>query len=379
MERTHFGIVLMSALGDVALGLPVATAIRHAHPEARISWVAQAGPDQLVRHCPSVNEIVLFDRHAGWRGYRDVQRALSSRPFDVLLDLQVAIKAGVVTWLARSPEKWGVDRGRSRDGNWLFTNRKIGAAPRAHMADQFREFLTPIGIASEPFTADLQTSTEGRRRADEIFGQTDGRPLAALVLATSSPDKNWAAERYAELAIVLARDFGVRSVLCGGGSTVERMAADVVYSTTQQALPRTDQPINALNSGIPALLALLEQSALVISPDTGPLHIAIALGRPVIGLYGSTNPRWVGPYRRCHDLLVDRYGEPGERYASSSQKRPGRMARITVDDVRERIERWRAHYAPAPERAHDSLRAAPANHTSPLEQRGERVAHPQGR
>ena len=108
---------------------------------------------------------------------------------------------------------------------------------------------------------------------------------------------------------------------------------------------------SALGSGLRKLVGILDGAALVLSPDTGPLHMTVALNRPVISLMGYTNPKRVGPYRRFHDLLIDAYGEPGEDYPISMENRPGRMARITVRDVLDRVERWRADLRRPPSRA----------------------------
>jgi len=86
-------------------------------------------------------------------------------------------------------------------------------------------------------------------------------------------------------------------------------------------------------------------AAIVLSPDTGPLHMTVALNKPVVSLMGYTNPKRVGPYRRFHDLLIDAYGDPGEDYPLSMENRPGRMARISVRDVLDKVERWRTTYA----------------------------------
>ena len=91
-------------------------------------------------------------------------------------------------------------------------------------------------------------------------------------------------------------------------------------------------------------MPILDGSALALSPDTGPLHMAVALERPVISLIGYMNPKRVGPYRRYRDLLIDAYGDPGEDYAISMDKRPGRMERITVNDVMEKVQLWRDRY-----------------------------------
>jgi heptosyltransferase I len=102
--------------------------------------------------------------------------------------------------------------------------------------------------------------------------------------------------------------------------------------------------ISALGSGLRPLVGILDGSALVLSPDTGPLHMAVALDRPVVSLMGYTNPKRTGPYRRFHDLIVDAYGDPGEVYPVSIETRRGRMPRITVDDVLAKVARWRQTY-----------------------------------
>ena len=92
------------------------------------------------------------------------------------------------------------------------------------------------------------------------------------------------------------------------------------------------------------LVSILDASSLVLSPDTGPLHMSVALNRPVISLIGYTNPKRTGPYRRFHDLIIDAYGDPGEDYPISMENRPGRMKRIETRDVLEKIQLWRERY-----------------------------------
>ena len=107
-----------------------------------------------------------------------------------------------------------------------------------------------------------------------------------------------------------------------------------------------NKPRSELGSGLRKLVSILDASALVLSPDTGPLHMTVALDRPVISLMGYTNPKRTGPYRRFHDLIVDAYGDPGEDYPISMENRPGRMKRIETRHVLEKVEVWRQRYAP---------------------------------
>src|SRR5204862_7346668 len=106
-----------------------------------------------------------------------------------------------------------------------------------------------------------------------------------------------------------------------------------------------NKPRSELGSGLRNLVSIIDASALILSPDTGPLHMSVALDRPVVSLLGYTNPKRTGPYRRFHDLIVDAYGDSGEDYPISMENRPERMSRISVRDVLDRVERWRAHYA----------------------------------
>jgi heptosyltransferase I len=340
------GIVLMSALGDVTLGLPVATAIKRASPWTRITWIAQPGPIELLRGHPAVDEIVRFDRWDGVAGYRTVRDRLRERSLDVVLDLQTAFKAGLVTALSGAPRRIGIDRRRAQDANWLFTNERIPNQPRAHMADQFLEFLPSIGVTDGSVEYGLRACDT--TRADVYRQHSDEqRPLVTVVVASSKASKNWAPERLAALCVSLVADYGLRPVLTGGESDIEIAAAAQIMQHATKCLPAADRPIVALGCGIRALMAWIEQSVLVVSPDSGPLHMAVALERPVVGLYGATNPLWVGPYRRYHDLVVDRFHREDEAPRSSAEKRPGRMELVTVADVLERVERWRTTYAPA--------------------------------
>jgi heptosyltransferase I len=105
--------------------------------------------------------------------------------------------------------------------------------------------------------------------------------------------------------------------------------------------------VSALGSGLRGLVQLLDGAALVLSPDTGPLHITVALDRPVVSLIGYSNPKRVGPYAKFHDLMIDAYGEQGEDYAISMENRVDRLPRISVDDVLSRVQRWKTSYATA--------------------------------
>jgi len=327
----------MSAVGDVVHALPVVTALKRHDPSARLTWVLQPGPATLVRGHPDVDEIVEFDRSRGARAFIDVRQALKQRPLDLLIDLQVYFKAGIVTALADAHVKLGFDRARARDANWLFTNRKIPPHPIQHVQDQYFEFLTALGIPSHPVQWNLGPWPEERAWQAEWHSRFD-RPVAAIVVATSKPEKDWMPERWAAVSDALYERYGLQPVLVGGRSPRELDAERIIMQHARH------RPFSALGSGLRRLVSILDASTLVLAPDTGPLHIAVALDRPVISLMGYTNPKRTGPYR-FRDLLVDAYGNPGENYAPTMENRPNRMQRITVDDVLARVDLWRERYS----------------------------------
>jgi heptosyltransferase I len=146
-------------------------------------------------------------------------------------------------------------------------------------------------------------------------------------------------DRWAAVCDALWFDFGLQPVLVGGRSSRELAAERTILETARS------KPVSALGSGLRRLVSIIDGSALVLSPDTGPLHVTVALDRPVVSLIAYSNPKRVGPYRKFHDLMIDAYGDPGEDYPVSMENRPGRMPRITVQDVLDRVERWRSTYA----------------------------------
>ena len=331
-------IVMMSAVGDAVHVLPVINALKRVNPQTRITWVLQPGPAPLVRGHRSVDEIIIFDRARGIAAFADVREELAKRRFDLVINLQVYFKAGIVTAMTQAPVKLGFDRARARDFNWVFTNRKIAASPVQHVQDQYFEFLTTLGVSPEPVEWDLGPWPQELEWQRKFVSSVD-RPIASIVVATSKPEKDWMPERWAEVSDALYRDFGMQVVLVGGRSKRELAAEKVVLDRAKH------KPRSELGSGLRNLVSILDASALVLSPDTGPLHMSVALNRPVISLMGYTNPKRTGPYRRFQDLIADAYGDPDEDYPISMENRPGRMKHIETRHVLEKVELWRTRYA----------------------------------
>lgn len=336
----RIGIVMMSAVGDAVHVMPVIHALKAHAPQARITWVLQPGPATLVRGHPLVDDIVLFDRSRGWRAFLETRAALATRAFDVVLALQVYFKAGLITGFTRAPVKLGFDRARARDANWLFTTHRIAPHAGQHVQGQYFEFLDALGVPHGTPSWTLGPWNEEEQRWQREFLSRFDRPLAPIVVATSKPAKDWMPDRWAAVCRLLWNEYGLQPVLVGGRSPREVAAEAVILREAPMAH-------SALGSGLRRLAAILDGAAVALSPDTGPLHLAVALRTPVVSLLGYTNPKRVGPYDYAHDLMIDAYGDPGEDYPIDMTYREGRVERITVDDVAAKLALWQTRYREA--------------------------------
>lgn len=324
-------IVLLTAVGDAVHALPVLNALKRRVPGIHLTWVIQPGPAGLVRGHPAVDELVIFHRKRGIRGFLEVRRELRRRRFDLVLLLQPYAKAGVIAGFAPAPLKLGYDRARARDLTWARVNRELPPHPPQHIQDQYLEFLAALGVPAEPLAWDLGPTADERARYADLLPRHDG-PTVAFVVGTSKPEKEWPAERYAAVMDALAEKHGARSLLVGGRSAREDAAADAIRRAAAHP------PLDLREWDLRRVAYLLDRADVLVSPDTGPLHAGVALGTPTVALMGYTNPKRYGPYRRFHDLLIDAFGDPGEDYPIDARHRPGRMERITPEQVVAKVE-----------------------------------------
>lgn len=334
--RGRVGIVMMGGIGDAVHLLPVVGALKRHAPACHITLILRPEPASLMQGHPAVDEVLVLARTKGWRKYRHL--GLSRRRFDLVLTLQVNPKAFWVTLLARAPVKLGFDRARAKNHLWLVTTHQVPPHRLQHMQDQQLEFLVTLGVSPEPLAWELGPWPEEREAQRRFFAPIE-RPVATLVIGTTDHQRDWMAQRWAAVSDALFERHGLQPVLAGG-----RTPGEIEIQRGILALAR-HRPLSTLGFPLRDLVWLLDGSALVISPDTGPMHMAVALDRPVIALCGHWSPKRSGPYRRFQDLVVDAYGDPGEDYSITDATRPDRMARIEVEDVLARVELWKARYA----------------------------------
>lgn len=276
-----------------------------------------------------MDELLPFHRERGWRAYADFANSIRDRRFDVVLDCQRALKAGLLTRMLDAPVKLGWDRARSRDLNWWFCTDHLAPGPVRHMQNELYEFLDWLQVpVIHEWKIPLEEDQTAARNA--FFGTIE-EPVLAVVLRSSRADKDWTLDGYARVVEVARFELGLRPMLVGGGGAAEREDA-----ARLRTMCRADT-LDMLGGDLRRLTWLLDGSAAILSPDSGPLHMADALGTPAVGLFGTTDPKYYGPARSL-DLVVDGYTRPGED-RPSRRRRPGRTREIRPEAVIAALER----------------------------------------
>ena len=275
-------IVKLGALGDVVNTLPLVINLK-SQLGANITWLVEPLSYPLVSRHRFVDEAVLFDK-VRWRSsVKDVIHRLRAVRFDLALDLQRILKSGFFTLSANCRRRVGFDRRRCKELTGLFPFERIPPSqPPSHMLDQYLEFASYLGLKPLPVTWEIPT---GGTTPIELPSS-----YAVLNIGATKPANRWFPERFALLAEKLADRYGIQSVLTGGAE--DRQLAEQISSRGSGAL--TDL---VGKTSLPELVEVLNGSRLVISCDTGPMHLAVALGRSVVALFGPADPRRTGPYR----------------------------------------------------------------------------------
>ncbi len=326
-----------SAIGDVTHVVPLVRTLQQARPGTTLTWIVGKLERKLVGDLPGV-EFVTFDKGAGWSGMRAVHRALRGRRFDALLQMQVALRSNLLSLGIRAERRIGYDRARAKDLHGLVINERIPARSGEHVLDALGSFVEPLGLRQTAVRWDIPIPDEAR---DWAAGQLPGAAPTLLVSPSSSHAlRNWRPERYAAVIDHAAAN-GWRVALVGGPAATDRSMADAVLAACRQ------RPLDFTGRDtLKQLLALLSRAQLLLTPDSGPMHMANAVGTRVLGLHAASNPDRSGPYsdrRWC----VNKYAEAARTYLGkpaselpwgSKIERPGVMDLIGVEDVIERFD-----------------------------------------
>jgi heptosyltransferase-1 len=334
-------VVRLGAMGDILHALPAVTALRKAHPGWVIDWVVEprwrallAAPEAATgANLPSAQRPVVNQLHAAstkqWRKapfaaqtiseIKSLRHSLRAGDYDAVLDLQGAIRSAVVGRMAGCRRLIGEAAPRERAARWLFTERVVTRGE--HVIEQDLELASAVaGDELMPGKPSLPVDPVAEAFADEFLATSGDRPAILINPGAGWGAKRWPTERYSAVAMGLI-DRGFR-VVVNAGPGEELLAEAVSLSTAGAAEP--------LMCSLEQLIALTRRAALVIAGDTGPLHLACALGRPVVGIYGPTDPSRNGPYGTRFKVLRS----PESRRDHSRREQPeAGLLTIEPDDV----------------------------------------------
>lgn len=318
-------LIKPSAIGDVVHALPVLNLLRRHWPAAKISWLVTPACAGILDRHPMLDESIIFDRKGyarwwrhwpTWRRLGQLNRELRERQFDLVIDLQGLFRSGWLAWQTRSPIRIGF--ANAREGAPLFYTHRVPIdTPEQHAISRYLNVLEAIGCPTSPVEFPFAVDDADRRHVAELLGSD--RPFAVLLPGTNWVTKRWPVEHFSQLGRMLRERHGLATVVAG--SPAERELGNHVA--------------DALNlcgrTNLRQLVALLERSALVVANDSGPMHIAAALGRPMVTLFGPTNPIRTGPYGR--DDTVIRLDIPCSPCYSRTCSHQSCLRQLTPDGV----------------------------------------------
>lgn len=302
-------MVRLSAMGDILHALPAVTVLRRAHPEWEIGWVVEpkwkallAAPEirdkvSGVRGLPGqpLVDRVHFAAVKQWakrpltlataREIAALRRELHGCRYDAVIDFQGAVRSAVIARMAGTRRVIGESRPRERAARWLFSERIETRG--AHVIEQDLELAAAVAEDALHYQPPLlPVDPEAEARCDELLEPAGGKPIALIAPGAGWGAKRWPVERYGAVAAgLVARGM---KVFVNTGPGEEKMAAEIQQATNGEATP--------LIATLPQLIAFTRRIALCIAGDTGPLHLACAFARPVVGIYGPTDPSRNGPF-----------------------------------------------------------------------------------
>ncbi len=303
-------IIKPSSLGDVIHGLQVAQSLRDQLPSAHIAWVAGEVYVPLVEACVCVDRVLRFERHAGLLGFGRLVAKIREQNFDWVIDMQGLARSGLMTFFAKGQQKIG--RADAREGSRFFYDRicQYPLTPEPHAVEILLELLVLMGLKPQLGSVLKFDLPHTLLKLPANLGE-------ALFVFTESrrSEKEWM--HFGELVTRLAKEFPQKSFIWCGSERIRKQApvAENIYNIAGQ-------------TSIVDVVSLLQQGGRVIANDSGPMHIATALGKPVMALFGPTSPQSYGPYPLNNP----------QHYVIRAKD--GNMASITVDEVFETVRTW---------------------------------------
>jgi heptosyltransferase I len=338
-------ILRLSAIGDTCHVLAVVRGIQDTWPDTKITWIIGRVEALLLGHIPGI-EFIIFNKSARMSEYSKLRARLKNRRFDVLLHMQVAFRANLASAMIRADRRIGYDHARSKDLHGLFVNERIAGGHEQHVLDALRSFVTPLGVPAVTPRWDIPLSDEDFAYAEQRVDPD--RKTLCISPVSSHKLRNWSIEGYAQVADHAASRHDMQVILTGGRGDFE-----LEFNAAVAAAMRTEVMNLTGSDTLTQLAATLERCDLLLAPDTGPMHIATAVGTDVLGLHAASNPRRSGPYNSI-EWCVDQYDAAARKYLKRGAdeipwgtkiEHTGVMDLITVEQVIDKLDAWVAQSA----------------------------------
>lgn len=290
-------IIKPSSFGDIVHALPVLGALRRSWAETSIDWLVKKEWMGLLQGHPMIGSLVPFPEN--FNAWRLLRRRFARERYDMTIDLQGLLRSGIASLMTRSPIRIGFSSGRE-GSPWFYTRRIQPSTIATHAVDRNLDLVRQLGVATEgPVEFPLPVAGDSSAWVNQIWSREGLASTGTVCLvhpAARWETKRWPGERYAELADRLITRKEIRVVFISGKSQTQQVQ-QIVQMMRAQAINLAGQTTLA------QLTALLRKASLLVSNDSGPIHLAAAVGTPVVGIYGPTDPRKVGPYDQAHSVI----------------------------------------------------------------------------
>ena len=286
----HFVLLKLSAIGDCICTVPLVRALQRAYPNSKISWIISQPAYSLLEGLSGVDFIVV-KKPRSVRDYLNFRKLIQPYSFDVLLAVHTSLRANLMLPFIQAARKIGFDYKRAKDGQRLFVRESIAAKPTGHFVDRYLQFAEYLGVRD--LTPEWNLTIAPAERAWAVNLLKGSSKWLALNPVASTSQKTWSVQGYAELLQRAHTELNYQIVITGGpGEAEQQFVAAIVQAARVPVLNLSgDQAVN-----LKQLAALYEKVTVVVAPDTGPMHLADAMGTKVIGLFAVTDPKISGPY-----------------------------------------------------------------------------------
>lgn len=339
-------ILRLSALGDVCNLVPSVRALQKAYPDIKLTWVIGSAEYSLLQGLEGV-EFLVYDKKTGIKGMRTLRQQLMAqrqgRPFDVLLHMQAALRASLLSRFIPAVRRVGFDKARAKDFQAWFVNEQVKANPHQHVGEGFLDFVRHLGV--EPGELEWGIALSDKDLAEAAKWQPEQQEYLVLSPCSSNRARNWrnwSNAGYAALIDYANDKYGLMTIITGGKTPLEQQ-------TFEEINQRVKTPVvNAVGqTSLKTLLCLIKDARLVVAPDSGPIHMAVAMQTPPLGLYATSNPDRTGPWLG-RDYVANRYPEAVKKFLGKEVNQvgwgqrvrdPAALDLISLDDVIEKLDR----------------------------------------